>query len=289
MVLRFSAVLAAALALSTAATAQTAPRSIPLGDYFGIRTVEVTVAGETGQFLLDTGGGISVVSPALAEKAGCRPFAQITGFRLSGERLTMPRCDDLAITAGGEALIVPSAGVFDLAALLPPEGPRIEGLIALDVLADRPFTLELGTGRLTFETPDSLAARTATATELPIRFHRQAGGISLTVMTRVPTAQGDLWMQLDSGSDGALQVARTSAEPLGLVPDIDRQPLRLKLIGVDGREVATDVEARVRDMIIDGNIGHPVMTDWVMTFDLAEGRLWVQPAATPPASTTGAR
>ena len=289
MVLRFSAVLAAALALSTAATAQTAPRSIPLGDYFGIRTVEVTVAGETGQFLLDTGGGISVVSPALAEKAGCRPFAQITGFRLSGERLTMPRCDDLAITAGGEALIVPSAGVFDLAALLPPEGPRIEGLIALDVLADRPFTLELGTGRLTFETPDSLAARIATAIELPLRFHRQAGGISLTVMTRVPTPQGDLWMQLDSGSDGALQVARTSAEPLGLAPDDDRQPLRLKLIGVDGREVAADVEARVRDMIIDGNIGHPVMKDWVMTFDLAEGRLWVQPAATPPASTPGAR
>ena len=289
MVLRFSAVLAAALALSTAATAQTAPRTIALGDYFGIRTVEVTAAGQTRQFLLDTGGGISVVSPALAEKAGCTPFAQITGFRLSGERLTMPRCDDLAITAGGEALIVPSAGVFDLAALLPPEGPRIEGLIALDVLADRPFTLELGTGRLTFETPDSLAARIATAIELPIRFHRQAGGISLTVMTRVPTPQGDLWMQLDSGSDGALQVARTSAEPLGLAPDIDRQPLRLKLIGVDGREVATDVEARVRDMIIDGNIGHPVMKDWVMTFDLAKGRLWLQPAATPPASTPGAR
>lgn len=287
MVIRFSAALAAALALSTAATAQTEPRTVPLGDYFGIRTVEVSVAGETGQFLLDTGGGISVISPALAEKAGCTPFAQITGFRLSGERLTMPRCDDLAITLSGEALTVPSAGVFDLGSLLPPEGPRIEGLIALDVLADRPFTLELGAGRLTFETPDSLAARIATGVELPIRFHRQAGGISLTVMACVPTAQGDLWMQLDSGSDGALQVGKTSAEPLGLDPDIERQPLRLKLTGVDGREVGADVEARVRDMIIDGNIGIPVMKDWIMTFDLAEGRLWVRP--TSPASTTGAR
>ncbi|CAN7257455.1 aspartyl protease family protein [Brevundimonas sp. LjRoot202] len=287
MVIRFSTVLAAALALSTAATAQTAPRTVLLGDYFGIRTVEVTVAGETGQFLFDTGGGVSVISPALAEKAGCTPFAQITGFRLSGERLTMPRCDDLAITAGGEALTVPSAGVFDLTSLLPPEAPRIEGLIALDVLADRPFTLELGAGRLTFETPGSLAARIATAVELPVRFHRQAGGISLTVMARVPTAQGDLWMQLDSGSDGALQVARTSAGPLGLAADVERQPLHLKLTGADGREVAAHVEARVRDMIIDGNIGLPVMKDWIMTFDLAEGRLWVQP--TPPASTTGAR
>ena len=292
MVLRFSAVLAAALALSTAAAAQTAPLTVPLGDYFGIRTVEVTVAGETGQFLFDTGGGVSIISPALAEKVGCTPFAQITGFRLSGERLTMPRCDDLAIAIDGETLSVPSAGVFDLAPLLPPDGPRIEGLIALDVLATRPFTLELEAGRLTFETPESLAARIATAIELPIQFHRQAGGISLTVMARVPTARGALWMQLDSGSDGAILLAKTSAEPLGLDPDIERQPLRLALRGADGREIAAQVQARVRDMIIDGNIGAPVMKDWIMTFDLAQGRLWVQPVAptaSAPAPTTGAQ
>lgn len=292
MVLRFSAVLAAALALSTAAAAQTAPFTVPLGDYFGIRTVEVTVAGETGQFLFDTGGGVSIISPALAEKVGCTPFAQITGFRLSGERLTMPRCDDLAIAIDGETLSVPSAGVFDLAPLLPPDGPRIEGLIALDVLAARPFTLEIEAGRLTFETPESLAARTAAAIELPIQFHRQAGGISLTVMARVPTARGALWMQLDSGSDGALLLAKTSAQPLGLDPDIERQPLRLALRGTDGREIAAEVQARVRDMIIDGNIGAPVMKDWIMTFDLAQGRLWVQPvapAASAPASTPGVR
>lgn len=292
MVLRFSAVLAAALAISNAATAQTAPRTVLLGDYFGIRTVEVTVAGETGQFLFDTGGGVSVISPALAEKAGCTPFAQITGFRLTGERLTMPRCDDLAIAIDGETLSVPSAGVFDLAPLLPPDGPRIEGLIALDVLAARPFTLELEAGRLTVETPESLAGRIATAIELPIQFHRQAGGISLTVMARVPTTRGALWMQLDSGSDGALLLAKTSAEPLGLDPDVERQPLRLALRGADGREIAAEVQARVRDMIIDGNIGAPVMKDWIMTFDLAQGRLWVQPvapAASARAATTGAR
>src|SRR5690606_26235398 len=138
------------------AMAQVGPSVIPLGDYFGIRTVEVTVAGETGPFLLDTGGGVTVISPALAEKAGCRPFGQITGHRLSGERLTMPRCDNLALTLGDETLTVPSAGIFDLGSLLPPDAPRIEGVVALDVLVERPFTLELGAGRLTFETPESL-------------------------------------------------------------------------------------------------------------------------------------
>lgn len=277
MTLRISAVLAAAIAVSAPAMAQVGPRVIPLGDYFGIRTVEVTVAGETGPFLLDTGGGVSVITPALAEKAGCKPFGQIGGYRLTGDRLTMPRCDNLALTIGGETLTVPSAGIFDIGSLLPPDAPRIEGLIALDALAKRPFTLELGTGRLIFETPDSLAARIGQAVELPIRFHRQAGGASLTVMVRVPTEQGDLWMQLDSGSDGALQLANTSAAPLGLDPALERQPVRLILVGSQGEEVVVDGQGRVRDMIIDGNIGLPILRDWVMTFDLAAERLWVRP------------
>lgn len=276
--MKFRNSLAGAVAVSLLACgagfAQEAPRTVALGDFYGLRTIQVTVGGQTGDFILDTGGGITVISPALAEKAGCTPWAQITGFRLTGERLTMPRCDGLAMDAGGEALVAPSAGVFDLAPLLPPDAPRIEGLVALDSLATQPFTLELKAGRLTFETPTSLAARVAEATEVPIRFHRQAGGISLTTMARVPTPQGDLWMQLDSGSDAPVLVARTSAAPLGLDPETPRQPLRL--VVTEG--LAADVDARVRDMIIDGNIGLPVMRDWVMTFDLANQKLWVRPA-----------
>jgi len=264
----------AAYALVGAAMAEEVPRTLLLGDFYGLRTVRVTVAGKTGDFILDTGGGISVISPSLAEKAGCMPWAQITGFRLTGERLTMPRCDDLAIDAGGVALISPSAGVFDLSTLLPPDAPKVEGLIALDSLMAHPFTLELKVGRLTFETAESLVARTAGATEIPIRYHRQAGGISLTAMARVPTPQGDLWMQLDSGSDAPLLVARTSAAPLGLDPELPRQSLKLALTNT----LAVEADTRVRDMIIDGNIGLPIMKDWIMTFDLANQKLWIGPA-----------
>jgi len=31
----------------------------------------------------------------------------------------------------------------------------------------------------------------------------------------------------------------------------------------------------VADMIMDGNLGQPFMSQYVMTFDLANGRLWV--------------
>ena len=260
-------------------SAQDTPRVVTLGDFLGLRTVQTTVAGQTSGFILDTGGGISVVSPALAEAAGCEPWGQITGFRLTGERLTMPRCDGLALNVDGVSLVSPSAGLFDLSPLLPPDAPRIDGLIALDSLQAQPFTLELGAGRLTFETPASLARRIGGAVEVPIRFHRQAGGASLTVMARVMTPRGALWMQLDSGSDAPILLARTSAEPLGLDPEVARQPLRLSIAGARTGVIEAEVDARVRDMIIDGNIGLPVMRDWIMTFDLKAEKLWITPVA----------
>lgn len=73
---------------------------------------------------------------------------------------------------------------------MPPGATGIDDLVGLDVLAERPFTLELASGRLTFETAESLVERTAGATELPIRFQRQAGGASLTVMAPVSSSSG---------------------------------------------------------------------------------------------------
>lgn len=275
----FAAGLGAAI-VSTApgALAQDNPQAMQLGDFFGIRTIDVAVGGVSRTFLLDTGGGVTTISPAVAEAVGCRPWAQITGHRMTGERLTMPRCDDLAIEVGGRPFTVPSAGVFDLGPLLPP-GSAIDGLIGLDILATQPFTLELAQGRLTFETPGSLRERTASATEIPIRMERQAGGVSLTVMAPVATSAGRLWMQLDSGSDAAIQVPASSATPLGLGPAGRGQTVNLRLAGTGGDEVQAEGPVRVRDIGIDGNIGAPILSRWIMTFDLANEKLWIQPAS----------
>lgn len=270
---------ATVLSIAPGASAQDGPRTAQLGDLFGIRTVEVAVGGRTHTFLLDTGGGVTTISPALAEAIGCTPWSQINGFRMGGERLSMPRCDGVAIDIAGQALTVPSAAVLDLTPLLPPGPAKIEGLVALDVLAARPFTLELASGRLTFETPETLARRTVSAVEIPIRFHRQGGGIALTVMARAITGQGALWLQLDSGSDGGIQVALASAEPLGLSREPGGQDITLTFMGTGGEPVVETARGRARDMIIDGNVGAPVLSRWVMTFDLANQRLWIQPVS----------
>lgn len=254
--------------------AQEAPRTAAMGDFFGIRTVDVTIAGQTHPFLFDTGGGLTAISPALAEAIGCEPWAQIVGFRMTGEKVAMPRCDDVAIRIGDQALTVPNAGVFDLTPLLPP-GSAIAGLVGLDVLATQPFTLEIAERRLTFETPESLAERTEGATELPIRIGRQAGGLTLDVLVPVTTPRGTLWMLLDSGSDAPLQVSPPSAQALGLDPDESGQALTLRLAGANG-EIQEESTVRVRDIILDGNIGAPIIRRWTLTLDLAGGKAWIR-------------
>lgn len=276
------AALAAALLAATACTSTpqpastTQPTAIALGSFLGLLpTIDVTVEGEAATMILDTGGGVTALTPDLASRIGCKPWGQITGFQLTGDKLTGQRCSNVALAIGGQSLGARDVGVFDLSALLPPDAPQIDGLFSLDALAATPFTLDLAQSRLTLETPQTLAARTANATEIPIRLTRQAGGASLTVMARVPTESGDLWMQLDAGSDAPLQLAPSSAVALGLDPAQPNQQTTLTLIGANGETITHPTNARIRDMIIDGNIGLPILQQWVLTFDLAAQRLWI--------------
>lgn len=271
----------AALASGPVRAQSRAEREIPLADYLGIlHTVEATVAGQTGTFLFDTGGGVSVLSVEFAQRVGCTPWGNLSGFRLSGERLDLKRCDDVVFDLGdGVSLASPAAGVFDLKTLLPPEGP-VDGILSLDVFAGQPFTLDLAAGRIILETPGSLAARVDGAVEVPVHFARQASGYSLTVLALVETDAGDLWMQLDSGAVPPLLLAPHAAAALG-VPE-DRRPAEPLRMGLGAGERRATVEAApiVRpDMIIDGNIGEPTMSRMQLTFDLANGRLWARPVA----------
>lgn len=268
----------AALASGPVSAQSRAGPEIPLSDYLGIlHTVEATVAGQSGTFLFDTGGGVSVVTPEFAERIGCTPWGNVSGFRLSGERLDGPRCDDVVFDLGdGVSLTSPAAGVFDLKAMLPPEGP-VDGILSLDAFADQPFTLDLAARRIILETPDSLVARIDGAVEVPVHFARQAGGYSLTVLALVETDAGDLWLQLDSGGVPPLLLAPHAAAAMGVPETRPAQPFRLGL-GAGDRRATVEAAPTIRpNMIIDGNIGEPTMARMLLTFDLANGKLWARP------------
>jgi hypothetical protein len=242
--------------------------------------VRVNANGTRGLFAFDTAGGHSIASPEFAAAAGCKPWGEIGGFTMTGTKLAMPRCDGLRFEVDGHALTAPVAGVMQVAPLIAKDAAPIAGLLALDVFAGQTITMDFAGGKLYVESPASAAQRIVGARELPVRLSHEVQGLALAVNLEVPTPQGIARFELDSGNGGTLLVSRAYAKSFGLDPQAKvPTPGTIPLAsGIDAKGLVF-----VTDMNIDGNLGMPFLKDWIVTLDLAAGRMWLQPTrATPP-------
>ncbi|HEY2463827.1 MAG TPA: hypothetical protein VGI32_07190 [Steroidobacteraceae bacterium] len=235
-------------------------------------TFKASIKGREESFLLDTGGGLTAVSPEAAAQMGCEPWGQLTGFRMRGDRVDLKRCDHVEIDAGGILLRLPTTGIWDFNKMLPKDAAPIAGNVGLDAFAGRIITLDIGNRQLVIETAKSLKARIAAAKEVPVQFVKEAEGYSTTIAAALDTPKGRIWMSLDSGDDVPITISSHVARALGLDPEKKgAQPFDAALAG----GVALRGSARVKDIIFDGNIGAPVISGWIMTMDLVHQRLWI--------------
>ncbi len=236
-------------------------------------TLHASVRGHDGNFIFDTGGGISYISPAFAQTIGCKPWGQITGFTVTAQRLDMPRCDGLAFEIEGHSFGAPTSGVFDIMKFMPANVPRIDGSIGLDVFDGRAVTLSLAQRKLIVESASSLRERTKLGKEVPVRLVREGGGIALAVQVAVPTTDGMAWMELDSGNGGANVIGKHLVAVMKLDPNKNGpQPASFFIAG------GVPVEGMVRvneKLTMDGNIGTRFLINWDLTLDLAKGRAWL--------------
>lgn len=188
--------------------------------------------------------------------------------------MNSPKCDDVAFELSGRPLMAPSTGVFDINTVLPPDAPRLDGSLGLDIFAGQTVTIE-PQRRIVIESPGSLAARLKNAREIKIRLVRDVEGLSLTANAAVETPQGRAWMELDTGNTGTLVIANHIAPLVGLQPDLKTPtPVHLTLTG----GVPVDAPARTRDLIMDGNLGTAFLKNWNLTLDLAHSRGWLTPS-----------
>jgi hypothetical protein len=235
-------------------------------------TVRVTVNGASGDFLLDTGGGNTFVTDAFAAHLTCTFWGRTTGYNMFGQRGDGPHCDDVRLAAGEAQLTPVDVGKIDF-------GDRFagdkapDGLLSLDAFDGRAFTLDQVAGTLTIETPESLASRIEGMRELPLRLVRGTSARELDAFVGVRTPRGRAWLTLDSGAGGVSLIAREYAEAFGLDPKIKEQQLRFAITP----EISVNSPVLVTDMIMDGNLGQPFLSKYLVTLDLRNGRLWVGP------------
>ena len=249
--------------------------SHPGGTY--MMTVNAVVNGHQGRFLFDTAGGISYISPAFARQIGCEPWGQLSGYVLTGQRLDMQRCENVAFDVAGRHLALPTVGTYDIGQFMPPNTPRIDGSIGFDAFAGQAVTLSIASKKLTVESPSSLKGRQKNGKEIKVRLVRELEGLALAAVAAVRTNKGLAWMELDSGNGGANVIGKHLAAIFGLEPD-KKEPQN----GTIKLENGIDVPGPFRvnpTLIMDGNIGTRFMINYELTFDLATGRAWLAPAA----------
>jgi len=244
--------------------------SIPLEPYAGrLVTVAVKVGPEQLRLLLDTGGGQTLVTPQVAKRLGCSRHGRSVGLRMTGERVEFQLCDAIPLEIGGRRLRASPMAIWDVMAALPKELPPLDGVLALDRLADQPFTLDLAGLTLTLESPTSLERRVVGMKRLEARAATGLSGADLTVFLHGSLGQPG-WFLFDSGNLDLTQVAPHMLPSSGASPSSGV----LTLDGLPSVEVAT----RVREILYDGVLSESFLRGWVWTFRLATGEVWAAAA-----------
>jgi hypothetical protein len=271
------------LALTASTTASAAqPTVLKLEQFRRGVGLRVEVGGKERLFQFDTGGGNTFISPEIAKELDCEKGARVVGFRMTGDKLEAPRCDDVPLTIGGHRFTIPTAGVYQVGEFNA-KGVTVDGLVALDIFEGRTITMDFAGLKLIVETPQSAARRIAGATELPARLIREMGGYAITIDVQVPSKMGHLGFEIDSGNGGTILVAKPYAAAFGFDPD--KGP-RMGSIPI-GKGIEASGFIMPAGITLDGNLGMPFLKNYVVTVDLDKGQLWLKPNPTPPPAGMG--
>jgi hypothetical protein len=256
---------------------------INLEPYFReLRSVTVTVLGEPRRFLFDTGGGQTIISPALAEEVGCDPYGRSVGFRMSGERVDFETCAEVRLRIGDYATGPQPVAVWDVGAVLPEELPPLDGVISLKSFDDELVTLDLAQSQITVETDQSFQSRTATMSPVPIQVSTGQSGSGIVVYVGADADGQRLWLQFDTGNIAGVQLSPDVVELFGVnlseeqegvlegqgAVTVDSLPLTISGLG------SIPVPAVIRPLIIDGALSFDLIERWVFSLDLRSDRLW---------------
>jgi hypothetical protein len=275
------AVLAAAIAMPVSA-AEPQPIVLKMEQFRRSVALRVDIGGKERLFQFDTGGGISFISPEIAKELACEKGARTIGFRMTGDKLDTPRCDNVGLRIGGRDFTAPRAGVYQVGEFNA-KGVTIDGLLALDAFGGRTITMDFAGMQLIVETPESAATRARNGTELPARLVREAGGYGLTVDVEVPSPMGPLGFELDSGNGGTLLIGKPYAAAFGFDPD--KGP-RLGSFSI-GQGITASGFVMPAGITLDGNLGMPFLKNYLVTIDLERGRVWLAPNPVPPPAGMG--
>jgi hypothetical protein len=232
--------------------------------------VHVNVKGKEGDFLFDTGGGITLFSEEFLKGIDCKFWGRFTGYNMFGKKGGGPYCSDVQLTAGGVALTPVNMGKMSFDGMFPGDKAP-DGLLSLDSFDGKVITIDQKAATITLETEKSLKTRMRKMKEFPLRVSRECSGRCLSAFLGVKTPDGMTWLNLDTGAGGVSLISKEYAPSFGLGPEERGQSLDFSI----APNIKISGPVMVTEMIMDGNLGQPFLANYVITLDLKNSRAWL--------------
>ena len=181
---------------------------------------------------------------------------------MTGEPVEFQRCDSASLVLSGWTRRVAPVAVFDVNRLLPPELPRVDGVLALDGFRGQVVTFDWPARRLVVHARHTSAAALE-ADGVPVRAATGESGRMLTAFVAVAARRGTLWFLLDSGNlRGTLVDAHLRRDSL-LLPGSDSL-VELRV----GSRAAIRVPVQAGSFNLDGVFGTDYLQRGPVALDL---------------------
>jgi hypothetical protein len=255
----------------------------------GLLVVRITAADTIfGNFILDTGAGIHLISAKLLARLAHEPAGRFVAFRHNGERVEFDMFRIPSISIGSRHERDPQVGVW---AMLDSLG--IDGILSASFFRGFPVTIDLRDSLLVFETEKSLLVRKERGEHVPMTI-TDVRGISLDLFARFRAGDNlELECLIDTGSPETVLDGRY-AGALGIRPDqpgVERRK-RKSLFGANEEEIlaripvfALEQAPEVRsnrlkvvfkdNLIYDGIVGTDFWMGRTLTLNISERYLVV--------------
>lgn len=246
--------------------------TVPLKNYFrSLKYIEVTIEGNNCNFLFDTGGGLTLVSPTIVELLNKKAYGNSVGYRMSGERIDTPLCDSVIINIEGQDFYHQEVGVFDIMTLLPEDFKRVDGLISLKTFENSIIGLDLNKNLLTIENDQTAKVKKANMQLIPSRFANGPSGIELNLFLRITEEDKYWWFLFDTGNIAKTKVNKQVVDAWGLVSDSSTTELMHPIhtdIGLIEAPILVD------DLIYDGALCFDVISSTEYLISLKDSKVW---------------
>jgi hypothetical protein len=246
--------------------------TIHLKKYAGnLKKIEVEIAGRSFDFLFDTGGGNTFISPSVAKQLRKQPYGQVIGYRMSGEQFTYQRCDSVLVKIGGLPFLQEETGVWDLMKILPEGLPRLDGVLSLKSFADQIITLDLANNLLILENP-SFLGKGYNLTLLSSRFATGLAGDEVCIFLQMQHRSKKYWFLLDSGNLRDLLLSKQTAIEWGLQKDSTAADSLAFALG----DHLARAKVAVEPIIYDGVLNFATLQQFVFVLDLRRRQVWLR-------------